>query len=661
MPMPILSFSTHRDFASWLIWLLVLVCILLTCGSTLPDVVATGIPSDIWQSSFDPVPWLGRFLRLHWYAAWWKIRRQVNEWERWVVLAIRLWSCHSLAEIIQVLTRKQLVRHLSALPILVALLTRLKVRETINRHCPTQSPVDNGAVAMVLVLNRLMAPRPLYKVVDWLSTTLIAEQLGFSKSKFNDDRLGRTLDTLAEHLPAIWTDIQHQTLLRYKIDLSVVFYDLTALIMTGKYDKSSLVDYGFAHNTPSDDPKVKLGMVASQDGGMPLLFQPWSGRTADKSTVQTNMHNLRQFLQHNGWSASQVLVVGDCANLNSELAIAYQDSNLRYLAGLGKLEKVHKNLILAPSDEDFKRLPLTKGTDGESYLGVPCEVPFTHDGRKITHRGLVVLSVPMQQALLETRKQDLKKLEIAIHLIRSKIGQKRYRSEKEINLRIATQLKKSPVGDLIKVKLTVVQESKPNAESTKPVADECSELATIPQNRFILDWYLDINALETAQRADGRYLLVTNDSSLSYSQMLALYRKKDAVEKRFEVSKQDLKIRPLHVHSDERIQAMLLVNMIALLVYSLLERQAEQYGLCLTARQMIERLATLQVQLIEAWDGSQTWSWIETADGQVLLLAAILQMLDEKPRPTLSTDLLTRYLLPEGIPAQVELPPNQLG
>ena len=660
--MPILSFSTHRDFASWLVWLLVLVSILLIRGSVLPDVVTAGYPTDIWQSPFDPVPWLGQFLRLQWYAAWWKIRRRINAWERWLVLVIRLWSCHSLAEVIQVLTRKQLVRHLSALPILVALLTRLKVRETINRHCPTQSPVDNGAVALVLVLNRLMAPRPLYKVVDWLSTTLIAEQVGFSKFKFNDDRLGRTLDALAEHLPAIWADIQQETLLRYRIDLSVVFYDLTALIMTGKYAKSALVDYGFAHNTPSDDPKVKLGMVVSQDGGLPLLFQPWSGRTADKATVQTNMHNLRQFLQRNGWSASQVLVVGDCANLNSELAIAYQDSHLRYLAGLGKVEKVHRNLILAPSDQDFRQMPLTKETDPENYWGVSCQVPFTHGGRTIMHRGLVVLSGPMQQALRETRQQNLQKLALALHQIRCKIGQKRYRSEKEINLRIATQLKKSPVGNLLKVQLTAIQENKPTDDNCPKLPDgERFQLATIPQNKLFLNWYLDVNALETAHRGDGRYLLVTNDPSLSYPQMLALYRMKDAVEKRFEVSKQDLIIRPLRVHSDERIQAMLLVNLIALLVYSLLERQAEQYGLCLTARKIIERLSTLQVQLIEAWDGSQTYSWIETADGQVLLLTAILPMLDEMPRTTLTTDLLTCYLLPDGLPAQGDTPPTRLG
>jgi transposase len=628
--MPILSFSTHREIASWLIWLLVVVSLVLTQGST----YLSGNPPDLWQSRLDPVPWLGSRLRLGWYVAWWRVRKFLNTWERWIVLSVRIWGCHSFAQVIQVLMRKQLVRQLSALPILVTLLSRLKVREIINRHCPTQSPVDNGAVALVLIINRLMAPRPLYKIVDWLATTLIAEHLGVSRFKFNDDRLGRTLDALAEHLPAIWADIQQQTLLQYRIDLSVLFYDLTALIMTGHYAKSGLVDYGFAHNTPSDDPKVKLGLLASQDGGLPLLFQPWSGRTADKATVQTNMHNLRQFLQKNGWKPSQVLVVGDCANLNSELALAYQDARLRYLASLGKLEKVHKDLILAPTEQIIRRMSLTAKTTAEEYWGMPCEVPFTHAGRTINHRGLVVLSGPMQQALRRARRQDLKELLIALHQIRCKsaAGQKRYRSEKEINARIATQLKRSSVGNLLRVQLN-----------------------TTPGGRFSLDWHIDGNALQTAERGDGRFLLVTNDFNLSYPQMLALYRKKDTVEKRFEVCKQDLKMRPLHVHSDERIQAMLLLNMIALLVYSLLERQAEQHGLCLTARQIIERLSTLQVQQIEAWDGSCAWSWIETSEGQVLLLAAILHTLDENPRSILTTQQLPYYL---QLPIPADCPPN---
>jgi hypothetical protein len=86
----------------------------------------------------------------------------------------------------------------------------------------------------------LVAPRPLYQVMDWLASTVLS------------DYVGRTLDAPAEHAQAIWQAIASQALLRYQIDLSVLFYDLTALVMTGEYPDSELVNYGFAHNTPSD-------------------------------------------------------------------------------------------------------------------------------------------------------------------------------------------------------------------------------------------------------------------------------------------------------------------------------------------------------------------------------------------------------------------------
>ena len=620
--MTILTSSTSRDLIFWLIWLSVVVMMLL------PQAGIVQVPAvEIWQSAYDPLSWLGPGLRIRWYTAWGLVRQWLKRWERWVVLAGRLWACRNLAEVIQVLTRRQIVRYLGALPILVALLERLGVRQIINRHCPTQSPIDHGAVALVLVLNRLMAPRPLYKIVNWLSTTLIAEYLGISRDKFNDDRLGRTLDALAGQLPVIWNDIQQQMVLHYQIDLSLLFYDLTALIMTGKYAQSELVDYGFAHNTPSDDPKLKLGVVANWQG-IPLLFQPWCGRTADKATVQANMHNLRAFLQQQGWQVSQVLVVGDCANLNSELAFAYEAAHLRYLAGLAKLEKVHRQLVLAPTERDFERLPLA-----EDYWGVPCEVPFTHDERTLIHRGVVVRSDPMRQVLHQERQKHIRELWGALNQIQGKIGQKRYRSEKEVSRRVATQVKHSPVGKLIGVQVST------------------------QEGQIQLAWWIDANALQDAQRSDGRFLLVTNDPHLTYSEMLALYRKKDTLEKRFEVTKQDLKVRPLHVHSDERIQAMLLINLIALLAYSLLERQAEQAGLCLTARRIIDQLSTLQVQVIEAWDGSRLWSWQETLPGQVQLLLTGLQALSETPRAALHSGPLTRNLLPDGLPFRFDAIP----
>lgn len=620
--MTIVSSSTRRDTAIWLLWVMVCIAMLLMPEPMTQPAEWAGDAVAVGQQGAGVVPWLGRELGWYGRAGWWWIRRQLNRWGRWVILGVRLWGCRSLAEMIQVLSRQQVVRYLGALPVLVAMLEQLHVREIVNQYCPTHSPVEHGTIVLVLALNRLMAPRPLYKMVDWLAAHHLSQYLDTPANKFNDDRLGRTLDAIARHLPEIWADIQQQALLHYKIDLSVLFYDLTALVMTGQYADSEIVDYGFAHNTPSDDPKLKLGLVASCDGAIPLLFRSWPGRTADKATVQSNLQALRRFLRQNGWSTSQVLLVGDCANLNSELALAYDDAHLRYLTSLAKLEKVHRELIQAPNDQQFENLPLANGD-----AGVPCEVPFTHRGRTIHHQGLVVRSAALRCAQRQRRKQDLRKLLIAIAQIKGKIGQKRYRTEKAIQQRVATQLKRSPAHDLVDVQLT-----------------------TTPEGCLSLTWRIDANALLAAQHNDGRFLLVTNDRSLSYPHMLTLYRQKDKIEKRFTVCKQDLKIRPLRVHSDQRIQALLLVNLISLLTYSLLERQAQQHGLCLTARSIIEKLSSLHIQQVEAWDGSRAFSGLDTNPDHLALLSTLLSSLNEHPRPLICSGPLSQHLLPTGLP-----------
>lgn len=119
-----------------------------------------------------------------------------------------------------------------------------------------------------------------------------------------------------------------------------------------------------------------------------------------------------------------------------------------------------------------------------------------------------------------------------------------------------------------------------------------------------LRWQIDTYALWQAEQKDGRYLLVTNDWPLSHQQMFDLYRAKDGVEKRFHVCKSDVQVSPVYLHQDKRIASMLLLNMVALLAYSLLERQTRQQGLHLTTRQLIKRLEPLTLIETHCHDGS---------------------------------------------------------
>jgi hypothetical protein len=133
--------------------------------------------------------------------------------------------------------------------------------------------------------------------------------------------------------------------------------------------------------------------------------------------------------------------------------------------------------------------------------------------------------------------------------------------------------------------------------------------------------------------------------------MLALYRSKDALEKRFEVAKQDLRMRPLYVHSDARIRALLLVNMLALLAYSLLERQTQQAGLPITTRRMVEHLEGLTVIETHCHDGSVLRRLTPlTAEQDALLtiltvLLAQISLIDLMPTLPAATEPAARLLL----------------
>jgi transposase len=495
-------------------------------------------------------------------------------------------------------------RRLGALPVLYALLDVLQVRDIINRHCPTRAEVDHGTVALVLILNRLTIPLPLYQVADWLAQTVLVYVLGSPAAKFNDDRLARTLDAIQPHCREIWQEVVQRALVQAEVDLNLIFYDLTAYIMHGAYTDSEFADFGFAHNTPMNKRKFKNGLNVAADGNIPAEYAPWSGRTADLATVEANMEQLGRFLARRGWPIDEVLVVGDRANLNDELALVYEERKVRYLAGLKAQKTVHRELLIAAPEKQLYAHPLTDERGPKGYWGIPCQVPFNHEKRQVTHRGLVVLSGPMRTAHRRARATRLRQLRQALQQVEAKIGRPHYRSVKAVQKRAETQLKQSSVGKFMQVR------------------------AYLDENGYVrLRWWVNRYPLWQAMQRDGRYLLVTNDWTLTLRKMLTLYRQKDGVEKRIQVSKQDLKVSPVYLHKDKRIESMLLVNMLALLAYSLLERQVRQGGLQMTTRRIIAKLHSLNVVETLCWDGSHLVRLVPIDEEQAALLHVLAQVL----------------------------------
>jgi len=194
--------------------------------------------------------------------------------------------------------------------------------------------------------------------------------------------------------------------------------------------------------------------------------------------------------------------------------------------------------------------------------------------------------------------------------VEAKIGQPRRRTVKAVQRRANVTLQASPVGKLMRA---------------EAYPDE--------QGQVRLRWWVDRDALHQVMQRDGRYLLVTNDWSLSPQQMLALYHRKDDVEKCIRIAKSQLQVSPIYVHKDERIEAMLLINMLALLAYSVLERQARQGGLQMTTRRIIEKLESLDVVETHCVDGSCLLRLAPVDEEQAILLLVLAQVLSDLRLP----------------------------
>lgn len=611
----------------WLIWLIAVLVTLVTpepwgihahgmSEASQAVRAGTGVVISV-STGRDLFPWLPGYRWRKWALRAYQRGRQAyrRAWYRYQV-AYRLARLAqsgvlSLAWVLDRLTQHQLRRYLGALPVLYTVLKELRVEETINQYCPSRSEVSHGTVALVLVLNRLHAPRALWRVADWLGQTVLESVLGVEAAKFNKDRLARTLDGLAPHCQAIWQAVVSRAIERYQIDLSVIYYDLTAFIVHGEYRESDLVRYGFAHNTPSDKQKLKAAVDVAADGNVPLDYQALAGDQADKTTVEANMQRLAALLKKHGQPLYEVLVVGDRAMLDDRLALLYDEKGLRYLAGLAAQKKVHRQLLALTSEASLHRYPLDPHRGRYGHWGRPVAIFFEHEGKEVSHQGLVVLSGPMRFARYRSRAQQFRALWQAFREIQTKTdaGQVHYRTPAQVQTRAETQCRRSPVGEWVTVEAH--QEGK----------------------RIVLNWHVKVDQLRDQMHQDGRYLIVTNDPRLSPQRMFELYRAKDGVEKDFRLCKSQLQVSPLYVHKDPRIQSMLLLNMLALLAYTILERQTRQSGLALTTRRIIEQLDSLNVIETLALDGSRCYRLTGVSQEQAELIEALRTIFPLEPEP----------------------------
>ena len=135
----------------------------------------------------------------------------------------------TMAEVFDEALVSQTTRQIGALPVVYPILETLGLREVVNDLCYTRADIDLGRIAELLTLNRLLAPQPMYWVKRWASDTVLPEMLDMPVGKLYDNRLGRALDALHPFLGEIWARVAARAVTVYRVDLSIVHWDITSL------------------------------------------------------------------------------------------------------------------------------------------------------------------------------------------------------------------------------------------------------------------------------------------------------------------------------------------------------------------------------------------------------------------------------------------------
>jgi transposase len=466
------------------------------------------------------------------------------------------------AVVTQVVTKR-----LGALPVVAGFLHRLRVAETVDGLCPVRdlALATHGEVIEALVANRLTSPRPLVRVEDWARTWAVKEVMEIDPELLNDDRLGRALDAIAPHLDEITGSVAARAICAFGIDTATLHWDMTSMSLTGAFDPEEQdpdypqVAYGHPKDRRVDLKQIQAGLGVSADGAIPLLATAISGQTGEITQVVSAMARFQKTA-----AVKRFLMIGDSKLVSYDNLTALSGAQVEFIAPLAasatdasvfaamdpataeRVEYVPVRVADRPTMDrpDYRVLEDTHTLTGKRRSDPP-----------ITVRRILVHSAGNALAQAKARSKRLSKAREDLDKLARLAGSRYYPTRDKISAKIGVIAAKRRVTDCLR-----------------------THIADDPDGKPTLTWHFDQDMLDIQAKADGWYALISNQdpAKATAAAIFLAYKGQPQVERRYSELKGPLAVAPVFLHGNKRIAALLHVLMLALLVYSLIERQVRR-------------------------------------------------------------------------------------
>jgi len=503
--------------------------------------------------------------------------------------------------------RQSAARHIGVVPVYYPILEGLGLRATINALCDSGRGIDPGRIALILTLNRLMSPQPLYRVGQWAAQTILPDLLQVSADKLYDQCLARMLEAIHPLLGELWTRLVIHAVQEEGVDLHVLHWDTTTFYFEGQYSQSELAQYGHSSDAKTECKRAKIGYNVTHVEGLPFLYYLLSGNCADVTLPVINLKAVVDMLHRPEWGARDAhpLLVSDGKMITPPLVAAAHDQHLYYL-GPWENNTAVQDTLCSVSDEELAAHPLAyrpqrarKETAFEPYRAVWRPFTVTYQGRTFIDRSLVVWSAGNQRLDEGKRKRYLKRLLNRLREIQGYLNTGKYNSQEYAARQIMLAQRGNPAHSLVDVALS-------------------------GEDRALrLQFAINRQKLAEAMALDGRYLLGTNQAHLTAEEALSYFKGQDRIEKRNGVLKGPLRVRPVYLQNDQRIAGMVFLNMVALLAWSILELRCRRAGLPYSGQRILNEFASLCATDQTFADGSRLCQVGDVSDFQQAVLSGL--------------------------------------
>jgi hypothetical protein len=431
-------------------------------------------------------------------------------------------------------------------------LRELNVRDTVDGALPrsARSILSVGEVVCALVASRLCSPSPLYDIAGWASGAAVHELLGIPPALLNDDRLGRALETFAVYAEDLRSRVAAGAIERFGADAGRLHVDLTTVGVSGAYEDSALIAKGWA-----SDRRVARQvrtLQASTPNGTVLYSRPDPGNAAELTLVGASLQRLLAI------SGPGLLIVCDSAMGQPKTMREIDQAGVRFVVPLRASARFRERFLTDAGGGALRRLQYVPQREAKLpsklrtvFKGAlrDWEIPGNDNQAPLKLRVAYIHSSEEATQVADARERALVKAEDALERMHNGLGGRYYKTREQVERRIGQILGVNIVG-LIDVTVS------------------------IRNGKLTLVWQRNHQAIATAQSFDGIYALATNlPGRLSAGQVLRLYKDQQIVERRHRDMKQTLKVRPIFLHNDDRIYALLSIVGIALLIFGLIEAQ----------------------------------------------------------------------------------------